>query len=185
MIPGRAVEQTIGRGRPLAGERQAVSQRPARYPLAMDIALTAVFKRVPEGYIGYVEELPGANTQGGTLEETRANGGHSSIRATKSCLLARTYGPCPSRCSGLRKAESAQDDCLPASPCPRLCPPAPAWRPPATRRPAPTTAGRPSSSAESDRAPRRRILPDRRMEFLRRTTRPFSSHCAREPQRLG
>ena len=24
--------------------------------------LTAVFKKVPEGYIGWVEELPGANT---------------------------------------------------------------------------------------------------------------------------
>jgi predicted RNase H-like HicB family nuclease len=35
--------------------------------------LTAVYRRVPEGYIGFVEELPGANTQGETLEETRAN----------------------------------------------------------------------------------------------------------------
>lgn len=35
--------------------------------------LTAVFQEVPEGYIGFVEELPGANTQGGTLEEARAN----------------------------------------------------------------------------------------------------------------
>ena len=39
----------------------------------MNITLTAVFKKVPEGYIGYVEELPGANTQGNTLEETREN----------------------------------------------------------------------------------------------------------------
>ena len=39
----------------------------------MDIKLTAVFQKVPEGYIGYVEELPGANTQGKTLEETREN----------------------------------------------------------------------------------------------------------------
>jgi predicted RNase H-like HicB family nuclease len=35
--------------------------------------LTAVFMAVPEGYIGFVEELPGANTQGDTLEETREN----------------------------------------------------------------------------------------------------------------
>ena len=35
--------------------------------------LTAVFKKVREGYIGFVEELPGANTQGRTLRETRAN----------------------------------------------------------------------------------------------------------------
>jgi predicted RNase H-like HicB family nuclease len=35
--------------------------------------LTAVFMPVPEGYIGFVEELPGANTQGSTLEEAREN----------------------------------------------------------------------------------------------------------------
>lgn len=35
--------------------------------------LTAIFEKVPEGYIGFVEELPGANTQGETLEETRKN----------------------------------------------------------------------------------------------------------------
>jgi predicted RNase H-like HicB family nuclease len=35
--------------------------------------LTAVYMRVPEGYVAFVEELPGANTQGGTLEEARAN----------------------------------------------------------------------------------------------------------------
>jgi len=29
--------------------------------------------KVPEGYIAFVEELPGANTQGETLEEARAN----------------------------------------------------------------------------------------------------------------
>ncbi len=39
----------------------------------MKLELTAVFKKVPEGYIGFVEELPGANTQGDTLEETREN----------------------------------------------------------------------------------------------------------------
>lgn len=37
------------------------------------MSLTAVFMKVPEGYIGFVEELPGANTQGETLEEARAN----------------------------------------------------------------------------------------------------------------
>ena len=35
--------------------------------------LTAVFMPVPEGYIAFVEELPGANTQGATLDETREN----------------------------------------------------------------------------------------------------------------
>jgi predicted RNase H-like HicB family nuclease len=35
--------------------------------------LNAVFQKVPEGYIGFVEELPGVNTQGDTLEEAREN----------------------------------------------------------------------------------------------------------------
>ena len=39
----------------------------------MRINLTAVFQKVPLGYIGFVQELPGANTQGATLEETRTN----------------------------------------------------------------------------------------------------------------
>ncbi len=39
----------------------------------MKETLTAVFEQSPQGYIGYVEEVPGANTQGATLEETKAN----------------------------------------------------------------------------------------------------------------
>jgi predicted RNase H-like HicB family nuclease len=39
----------------------------------MQIEFTAVFQKVPEGYIAFVEELPGANTQGSTLEEARRN----------------------------------------------------------------------------------------------------------------
>lgn len=35
--------------------------------------LTAIFQKSPYGYIGFIEELPGANTQGATLEETRKN----------------------------------------------------------------------------------------------------------------
>jgi predicted RNase H-like HicB family nuclease len=34
---------------------------------------TAVYMKGPEGYVAFVEELPGANTQGETLEEARAN----------------------------------------------------------------------------------------------------------------
>ena len=39
----------------------------------MSVELTAVFRPVPEGFIAFVEELPGANAQGATLEEARAN----------------------------------------------------------------------------------------------------------------
>jgi predicted RNase H-like HicB family nuclease len=37
------------------------------------MSFTAVFQKVPEGYIGFVEELPGVNSQGDTLEEVREN----------------------------------------------------------------------------------------------------------------
>ena len=39
----------------------------------MELPLTAVFEKVAEGYIGFVEELPGANTQAATLEECRSS----------------------------------------------------------------------------------------------------------------
>ena len=39
----------------------------------MAMVFTAVYMKVPQGYVGFVEEVPGANTQGATLEEARAN----------------------------------------------------------------------------------------------------------------
>ena len=39
----------------------------------MEATFTAVFEKINDWYIGYVEELPGANTQGKTLEEVREN----------------------------------------------------------------------------------------------------------------
>lgn len=39
-----------------------------------ELKFTAIYEEAEEGgYIGYVAELPGANTQGETLEETREN----------------------------------------------------------------------------------------------------------------
>ena len=38
------------------------------------VGLTAVFEEAEEGgYVAYVEEIPGVNTQGETLEEAREN----------------------------------------------------------------------------------------------------------------
>ncbi len=37
------------------------------------LALTAVYQKVAEGYVAFVEELPGANSQGDTLQEARSN----------------------------------------------------------------------------------------------------------------
>ena len=39
----------------------------------MEIKLTAVFRKFPEGYAAFVEELLGANTQGDKLDEAREN----------------------------------------------------------------------------------------------------------------
>ena len=44
---------------------------------SMDMVLTAVYEEVPEaeggGYVAYTEELPGAISEGDTLEEAREN----------------------------------------------------------------------------------------------------------------
>jgi predicted RNase H-like HicB family nuclease len=37
------------------------------------LSFHAVYRKVPEGYIAFVEELPGANAQASTLAEARAN----------------------------------------------------------------------------------------------------------------
>ncbi len=39
----------------------------------MGNTFTGVFEKVEDWYIGYVQELPGANAQGKTLEEAREN----------------------------------------------------------------------------------------------------------------
>lgn len=54
------------------------NQRP-RYASTIELIvggvmhLTAVYRKLAGGCIGFVEELPGANTQGATLDEARAN----------------------------------------------------------------------------------------------------------------
>ncbi len=72
---------------------------------------TAVFQQAPEGYTGFVEELPGANTQGGTLDEARAN-----LREAVTLVLEANpeivdrawsgpmycVNPCSSRCEAAR-----------------------------------------------------------------------------------
>ena len=39
----------------------------------MNLRLTKVLQRVPNGFIAFVEELPGANAQGETLDEAKSN----------------------------------------------------------------------------------------------------------------
>lgn len=39
----------------------------------MKLKLNAIYQKVKEGYIAYIEEIPGVNTQGKTLRETKYN----------------------------------------------------------------------------------------------------------------
>lgn len=39
----------------------------------MKFSLTAVFKKVKQGYIAWIEEIPGVNTQGATKKEAAEN----------------------------------------------------------------------------------------------------------------
>lgn len=58
-----------------AGGYNRIESNPAcdRGRWYVKLEFTAVFEEVSEGFIGYVEELPGANTQGATLDEARTN----------------------------------------------------------------------------------------------------------------
>ena len=61
------------RGRELSARNSVMPRAEAREQAVSGMKFTAVFMKVPEGYIGLVEELPGANTQGKTLEDAKAN----------------------------------------------------------------------------------------------------------------
>lgn len=65
----------------------------------MQLTLTAVSRKVPEGVIGWIEELPGANVQGATLAEAR-----ESLREAASEILAANRE--------LSRTEFADDDVL-------------------------------------------------------------------------
>jgi predicted RNase H-like HicB family nuclease len=57
--------------------------------------LSAVFEKVDNWWLGYVEELPGANTQGKTIEEARENLREAVqliIEANRELLLEQVEG---------------------------------------------------------------------------------------------
>jgi predicted RNase H-like HicB family nuclease len=65
--------QFAGAGAEIYSKTYLFSTCVSCYKIDMEIKLTAVFRKFPEGYAAFVEELPGANTQGRTLEEAREN----------------------------------------------------------------------------------------------------------------
>jgi predicted RNase H-like HicB family nuclease len=58
---------------PMYNQRAAVTSRSDTSDWNLLMQFTAVYMQVPEGYIAFLEELPGANTQGATLEEAKEN----------------------------------------------------------------------------------------------------------------
>jgi predicted RNase H-like HicB family nuclease len=76
----------------------------------MSLELTAVFQQVPEGFIAFVEELPGANSQGATLEEARSNLHEAVMLVLEANTAANTKSnPTPN-------PKSTMDDRGPSSP---------------------------------------------------------------------
>jgi predicted RNase H-like HicB family nuclease len=61
----------------------------------MERLFTAIFEQKGDWWIGYLEELPGANTQGRTLEEARENlreAAHLVLEANRQLARCETKG---------------------------------------------------------------------------------------------
>ena len=82
--PAQFVRFVSDIGKPAAvGEDMTVPEPPSYVGDVLPGPFTAVFERDGEWWIGYVEELPGANAQGESLEECR-----ESLREAVSLVLA-------------------------------------------------------------------------------------------------
>ncbi len=53
--------------------QQLQTTGPKYYQGMPPLNFTAIYMKVAEGFVGFIEELPGANTQGATLDEAREN----------------------------------------------------------------------------------------------------------------
>ena len=61
----------------------------------MDRTFNAVYLKVPEGYVGFIEELPGVSTQGADLDEARRNlrdAAETVLEANRALTLIGTDG---------------------------------------------------------------------------------------------
>jgi predicted RNase H-like HicB family nuclease len=61
----------------------------------MDRTFNAVYLKVPEGYVGFIEELPGVSTQGADLDEARRNlrdAAETVLEANQALTLIATDG---------------------------------------------------------------------------------------------
>jgi predicted RNase H-like HicB family nuclease len=71
---GAAMRAVAGAEGPVTGTvtGRAAGDGKAYHP-GMVVKFTAVLRKVPEGYVAFVEELPGAKTQAATFDEARAS----------------------------------------------------------------------------------------------------------------
>ncbi len=63
--------------------------------MKVKLELTAVFEEVPEGgYVSFIEEIPGVNSQGETIEEAKVNllGALELIMNTQRLLAKKELG---------------------------------------------------------------------------------------------
>ena len=74
----------------------------------MSAQLTAVFRRVPEGFVGRVEEIPGANVQEATLDEAR--------ESLAEAVRPRARGQSRAGASGARRGDRRDPGAVPARP---------------------------------------------------------------------
>jgi predicted RNase H-like HicB family nuclease len=61
----------------------------------MERTFNAVYLKVPEGYVGFIEELPGVSTQGANLDEARRNlrdAAETVLEANRALTLIGTDG---------------------------------------------------------------------------------------------
>jgi predicted RNase H-like HicB family nuclease len=61
----------------------------------MERTYNAVYLKVPEGYVGFIEELPGVSTQGADLDEARRNlhdAAETVLEANRALTLIGTDG---------------------------------------------------------------------------------------------
>jgi predicted RNase H-like HicB family nuclease len=61
----------------------------------MQRTFNAVYLKVPEGYVGFIEELPGVSTQGADLDEARRNlhdAAETVLEANRALTLIGTDG---------------------------------------------------------------------------------------------
>ena len=75
----------------------------------MEPTFTAVYRKVPEGYVAFVEELPSANTQEATLEETQRTFARRSPSSSRPIgRWPRSRSPPDSASVRRRVAQAAQ-----------------------------------------------------------------------------